>query len=130
MPLVCMGFVFPGDLTNAQAYERLQCMLPRLAICHAGCDGRCQGCNPVLFCHMLLVERIQVCSACHKLPARMLNARCPVMQVWFVMPFCALCLALHADLAILAREFPAAVFCVPELGAPHAFSRYGIRFPW
>ena len=54
MPLVCMGFVFPGDLTCALSFERLQCMLPRLAICHAGCDGRCQGCNPVLFCSLLL----------------------------------------------------------------------------
>ena len=32
------------------AYERLQHTLPRLAMCHAGCDGRCQGCSPVLFC--------------------------------------------------------------------------------
>ena len=64
------------------------------------------------------------------LPARMLNAGCPVMHVWFVMPFCAICLAMHADLAILARAFLAAVFCMPELGAPHAFSLDGIRFPW
>ena len=53
------------------------------------------------------------------LPARMLNAGCPVMHVWFVMPFCALCLAMYADLAILARDSPAVVFCVPEFGAPH-----------
>ena len=52
------------------------------------------------------------------------------MHVWFVMPFCALRLAMYADLAILARTILAAVFCVPELVAPHAFRLYGTHFPW
>ena len=64
------------------------------------------------------------------LPARMLNAGCPVMHVWSVMPFCALYLAMYVDLAILALYFPAAMFCVPDKEASHAFSLNGIHFPW
>ena len=58
----------------------------------------------------------------------MLNAGCPVMHVWFMMPFCAICLAMYADLAILARVFCRCVLCV-RVGAPDAFSLYGIRVP-
>ena len=51
----------------------------------------------------------------HALPARMLSAGCPVMHMWFVMSFCAICLAMCVDLAILALSiFPAAVYRVPE----------------
>ena len=51
----------------------------------------------------------------HALPARMLSAGCPVMHMWFVMPFCALYLAMYVDLAILALSLIlAAVYRVPE----------------
>ena len=38
-----------GDHTFALSLMNNQYTLPRLATCHAGCDGQCQGCFVVVF---------------------------------------------------------------------------------